>query len=145
MLYVRRCETISLSLVLNSQFHAKHLAWLSNQNASFIQWCGSTSYLYLVIKFCKTRDKVVKGKLTKWFFFLPIYGHEYLQWSDGPLCFYRAHVFIRFSNKNASQQIRRDKKYVNISTVLEAISQNRRFLFSTVEKSKTPNLRNVIG
>ena len=30
---LRRCETISLSLVFNSQFHVKYLASLTNQNA----------------------------------------------------------------------------------------------------------------
>ena len=33
--YLRRCETISLSLVFNSQFHAKYLASLTNQNGRF--------------------------------------------------------------------------------------------------------------
>ena len=37
---LRRCETISVSLVFNSQFHAKYLASLTNQNARFysIMW-----------------------------------------------------------------------------------------------------------
>ena len=44
---LRRCETISLSLVFNSQFHAKYLASLTNQNARF----------YSVMRFyCKLMD-----------------------------------------------------------------------------------------